>query len=289
MSRAFCLAALLVSASGCSSIDITEHGLIHPRRAESSPEVVPGAVAAAFPGVAYEEQRIKAADGTILYGALLRQPGADLTVLYFGGNEFTVESSGLGTAQALLPLGINLLLIDHRGYGWSDGTPTVSLLQSDALDVFDHAAALPDLGSLVAHGFSLGSFLAGHVGANRPAAGVVLESSATTPEEWASVRIPSLYRPFVTVQVDGPLRIVDNRAEVERIGEPLLLLAGDEDATTPPVLSRRLYEASPLPASRKTLAVIAGAGHGDVQQQPEFARVYQAFLDRVRATREPRP
>lgn len=284
MRKATCLAVLLL-ASGCASISVTERGLIPARRAESDRAAVPGAVAAAFPGVTYEEQRIEAADGTMLYGALLRQPGADLTVLYFGGNESTVETFGLETAGAFLPLGVNVLLVDHRGYGWSDGTPTVNLLQSDALVAFDHLAALPDVGRIVVHGFSLGSFLAGHVGANRAAAGVVLESSATTPEEWAKVRIPSIYKPFVRVSVDESMRAVDNRAEVERIEEPLLLLVGDKDSTTPPVLSRRLYAASPLPESRKTLVIVKGGGHGDVQEQPMFAEVYRLFLEQVRAGR----
>ena len=285
MNKFVCLAFLALAISGCASIDITERGLIPARRAESSRAAVPAAAAAAFPNATFEELAIEASDGTSLYGALLRQPGADVTVLYFGGNESTIERFGIETAQAFIPLGVNVVLVDHRGYGWSDGEPNVALLQSDALTVFDHVAALPNVGEVVVHGLSLGSFLAGHVGANRDAAGVVLESSATTPEEWAKVRIPALYKPFVRVRVEEPLRAVDNRAAVERITEPLLLLVGDEDDTTPPVLSRRLYDASPLPEDRKTLVIVEGGGHGDVQEQPTFAGVYQTFLGRVRSAR----
>ncbi len=285
MNNALCLVlfALMVAGcdAGCASVDVAERDVLPAQRAESSRSAVSEAASAAFPGVAYEELAIEAADGTALYGALLRQPDADLTILHFGGNGFTVERLGVATARALLPLGVNVVLVDHRGYGWSDGEPSVSGLQSDALMVFDRVAALPNVGGVVVHGLSLGSFIAGYVGANRDAAGVVLEASATTPEEWAEARVPLFYKPFVRIRVEESLQAIDNRAAVERITEPLLLLVGDEDEVTPPVLSHRLYEASPLPKSEKTLVVVEGAGHG-VQQQAVFAGVYQAFLDRVR-------
>ncbi|OZC01774.1 alpha/beta hydrolase [Rubricoccus marinus] len=284
MRTAVCLAALLV-ASGCVSVDITERGFFPARRAGTDREAVPGTVAAAFPGVTYEEQRIEAADGTALYGALIRQPGADVTVLYFGTNESTVEQDGIETTRAFLPLGANVFLVDYRGYGWSDGRATLDLAFSDALAAYDHLAALPGVGRVVVHGLSLGSFMAGHVGARRPAAGVVLEGSATTVKEWANSRTPFYYKPFVRFRVEESLRGVDNRAEVRQIEEPLLLLVGSEDHTTPQVLSRRLYAASPLPESRKTLAVIEGGDHGNVIGQPTFAGVYRAFLDGVRAER----
>ncbi|HEX8386510.1 MAG TPA: alpha/beta fold hydrolase [Rubricoccaceae bacterium] len=285
MHRPPLLAARHHAASGCATVNVTEQGMLHAQSAVSPRSAVASVVAAALPGVTYEEQTVIAADGTALFGALLRRPGADLTVVYFGGNEYTVERFGTGQARALLPSGANVLLVDHRGYGWSAGEPTVELLLSDALDVFDHAAGLPGVGAVVVHGQSLGSFLAAHVGANRPAAGVVLESSATTPQEWAEARVPRHYRPFVRVHVDGPLGAVDNRAAVGRITEPLLLLVGAEDATTPAVLSRRLLEASPLPDGEKMLVVVEGAGHNDVTGQPAFADAYRAFLDRVRGAR----
>ena len=281
-----CLLLLcLTPLAACTSFNVTERTLIAAERTEADRTSAADSLAAPFSGVAYEEQRIQTADGTTLYGALLRQPDADLTVLYFGGNAYTVGDYGAGTARELLPFGTNVFLVDHRGYGWSDGEPTAASLLSDALVVFDHVASLPGVGVVVVHGQSLGSFLAGHVGANRSAAGVVLESSATTPKEWAGALVPTLYKPFVRVRIAEPLQAIDNRAAVERIEESLLIVVGAEDEATSPGLSRRLYDASPLPEDRKALVVIEGAGHNDVMTHAAFVEAYRTFLGQVRSGR----
>jgi pimeloyl-ACP methyl ester carboxylesterase len=169
------------------------------------------------------------------------------------------------------------MIVDHRGYGLSEGRPSAATFESDAVVAFDYLAGQGDR-NIVVHGQSLGSFAAGHVAANRPAAGVVLESSVTTTEDWAKVLMPSLARPFVRVEIAESLRGRGNLANVRLIEEPLLLLVGAKDETTPPHLSRSLYEASPLPPQRKRLAVIARAGHDNVLEQAEAAAAYREFL-----------
>ncbi|HEX8512923.1 MAG TPA: hypothetical protein VF688_07430, partial [Allosphingosinicella sp.] len=119
----------------------------------------------------------------------------------------------------------------------------------------------------------------GHVAANRPADGVVLESSATTTEDWVEARTPGAFKPFIRkVEIDSGLRGRGNLANMARIEEPLLLLVGAKDDTTPPRLSQSLYAASRLPISRKTLRTIAGAGHENVMTKPEAIDAYRAFL-----------
>ncbi len=46
----------------------------------------------------------------------------------------------------------------------------------------------------------------------------------------------------------------------------MLILVGGKDKTTPPILSQRLYQASPLPAGRKTLVMVPQAGHENVME-----------------------
>ena len=65
------------------------------------------------------------------------------------------------------------------------------------------------------------------------------------------------------------------------IDEPLLVLVGRDDRTTPPSLSEALYVASPLPEGRKRLAIIDGAGHNDVMLSPQTIAAYAEFLRRL--------
>jgi fermentation-respiration switch protein FrsA (DUF1100 family) len=271
--RPLLLAALLAACTA----EVREKDLIRPQRGGA---LTAGAVAAAAPAYGLAEHRIPVPGGASLYAVHLRQPGARATILYFGGNGYTIGRFGAWTASVFAPLGVDLLLVDHRGYGLSDGSPTVEAMEGDSLAAFDFARKLvgPD-GRIVVHGHSLGSFFAGHVGANRDAAGVVLESSATTTEDWVEAGTPGAARPFIRkVEIDPSLRGRGNLSVVPRIGEPLLLLVGAKDGTTPPSLSQGLYAASPLPAGRKTLQVVPGAGHADVMTRPGAIAAYRAFL-----------
>jgi fermentation-respiration switch protein FrsA (DUF1100 family) len=270
------LAALGALSLGACTAQFTEQQLIRPVPGGT---LSPEAAAAAAPAYRVTPHTIAAADGTRLHAVLLRQPGARATILYFGGNGYTIGRFGAATAAFFAPLGVDLMIVDHRGYGLSEGVPTVAQMEADGLASFDYLAALPGRGprAIVVHGQSLGSFIAGNVAANRPAAAVVLESSVTTTEEWVRSQGGSMGA-LLRVEIGESLRGRGNLAYVARISEPLLLLVGSSDTTTPPRFSEALYAASPLPAQRKLLAVIEGAGHNDVLLRPEAAAVYARFL-----------
>ena len=270
------VAVAAAALAGCTA-QIAEDSILHPIRGGG---IDAAALRQAAPAYAASDQWIATPDGSRLSAVLLRQPGSRATVIYFGGNGYTIERFGAWTASVFAPLGVDLLIVDHRGYGRSEGTPTSANFENDGLAAFDHLAgalAVPT-SRIVVHGQSLGSFIAGHVAANRPAAGVVLESSATTTEEWADANLGGITRLFVRVEIAQALRGRGNRANMPRIEEPLLLLVGERDRTTPPRLSRALYEASPLAPGRKALAIVPRAGHEDVMLRPEAAAAYRAFL-----------
>jgi fermentation-respiration switch protein FrsA (DUF1100 family) len=266
------LLPLLLAA--CTA-EVRESDLLRPVRGGG---LAVGALAKAAPAYRLEEERI-AVNGATLYAVHLTQPGSRATILYFGGNGYTIGRYGAWSASVFAPLGVDLMIVDHRGYGLSTGAPTVETMATDGLAAFDHLARkLGPGGRIVVHGQSLGSFMAGHVAASRPTAGVVLESSATTAEDWMKAATPGLAKPFLKVRIDSALKGRGNFANMARIEEPLLILVGEKDRTTPPSLSRALYAASPLPAGRKSLVEVPGAGHVDALPRPEALAAYRAFL-----------
>lgn len=268
---------LLAALPGCTR-SLSEAQMFQPR---PGPALTAELVAANAPEYTFEPLTLTAPDGTRLAGGLLRRADADRTVIYYGGNIATAARTGLWTATRLAPLGVNVVLVDYRGYGGS-GTGPVSAetLLDDGLLVFDHVAGLPGLepSRIVVHGHSMGSLVAGHVAANRAAAGVVLESSATTTEDFVRTQIPWYGRPFVRVNIAPGLRRQGNLQQMERIEEPLLLLVGSRDRDTPPRFSQALHAASSLPSSCKQLVVVEGATHSDVLEQPAAISAYRAFL-----------
>lgn len=276
MNRKALTLPLLLALAGCT-FTVDERSLLHPTPGGAlSEEAVEGAA-----GVyAMSDHWITTTDGVRLSAVLLRQPGARGTVLYFGGNGFTIERFGAYVAGALAPLGVDILIVDHRGYGRSGGVPTQANIEADGVAAFDYLSGTLGVAPsrIVVHGQSLGSFIAGHVAAERPSAGVVLESSATTAEEWVDANLRGIARTFVRARVDPTLQGRGNRRNMPAIEEPLLLLVGSEDRTTPPRLSEALYAASPLPPERKTLLVVPGADHVDVLTHQEAIEAYRTFL-----------
>lgn len=278
------LAAAVMSGAaailgGCVSVDFTEAEMFQQR---PGPSLTADAVANANLGYQFEPLEISTAEGLHLRGGLLTRPGAAYTVVFFGGNIATAARTGLRRARELVPLNVNIALVDYRGYGGSDVGPMSSeTFQDDGLRVFDYLAARPDIGPerIVIHGHSMGSLIAGHVSAHRQAAGVVLESSATTTQAFADRQVPWYGRPFVRVNVDTALRPQGNLPLMDEIDEPLLILVGEQDDDTPPAFSRELYEASTLPPDQRRLIIVPNAGHSDIFAQPSALEAYRSFLD----------
>ena len=274
-----CLLLLSALVAGCTA-EIRESDFIRPLR---SGPLTAQAVAAAAPVYGLSEHRIARPDGGRLYAVHLRQPGSRATILYFGGNGYTVGRYGAWSAHVFAPLGVDVMIVDHRGYGLSEGGTGIAAMEADALATFDYLRSLLGSGQkIVLHGHSLGSFIAGHVAANRPAAGLVLESSATTTEQWVAASTPGAAKLFIRkIDIEKGLRGRGNLANMARIEEPVLLLVGAKDSTTPPRLSQGLYAASPLPPTRKTLRTIEGAGHEDVMTKPQSIAAYRTFLQHL--------
>jgi hypothetical protein len=269
------LAALL---SGCMTVSLSEESVFRPQKASALTVERLGPLASVY---TLEPQTTTAPDGVRLQGVLLRRSGADRTVLYYGPNLGAVERTAPRIAGALAPLNVNVALFDYRGYGASGaGEVTTPNLMADAEAVFDHLTRLPGVraDTIVVHGLSLGSFMAGHVAARRPTAGVVLEGSATTAEAFARAQIPLAARPFVRLKISEGLSGQGNLQHMDDLEEPLLVLVGGKDTVTRPIFSRRLFEASTLPDDQKRLVVVDGATHENTIAQAASVAAYRDFL-----------
>jgi fermentation-respiration switch protein FrsA (DUF1100 family) len=100
----------------------------------------------------------------------------------------------------------------------------------------------------------------------------------TTSEDWVRAATPGAAKAFVKVRIEEGLKGRGNLQNMALIDEPLLILVGEKDKTTPPRLSQALFAASPLPSDRKRLTLVAGAGHSDVMTRPQAIAAYRAFL-----------
>ncbi len=203
-------------------------------------------------------------------------PPPHVTVLVFNGNAGNRAHRG-PLAAALHRHGLQVLLVDYRGYGGNPGAPTENGLAADSRAARAYLAGRPgvDLSRLVYFGESLGTAVAVDLAVEHPPAALVLRSPFTSMAD-----VGQHHYPFLPVR----LLLRDRFAAIDRIRRirvPLLVIAGGHDRIVPIENSRRVYEAAVTP---KTLLVLPDADHNDDEllAGDEMIRAIVRFLQPLR-------
>ncbi len=266
---------LVIPVAGCLRASITESMFFHPT---STRTVAP---------YVREDLSLTAKDGTRLRGCFLKHPEARGTLLNFGGNaEQVVLSSDL--FEALEPLKLNVVMVDYRGYGESEGKPNAERLLSDAMDIYEYLKGRPDVDArkIFVRGMSLGSFPAIRIAQTQPVAGLLLEGAGTNVSDFVESQTPWYLVPFLRYEVEGKLYALDNAQAIRSATSPTLILVGDRDSETPPFMAKKLLAASA--SRRKSVHVIAGGYHAGLFRRSEYLPLVAAFVDESLAGSESR-
>lgn len=189
-------------------------------------------------------------------------------MLYFGGN---AEEVSWMIEEATAVPGASWLLMDYRGYGQSEGSPSEKALVADAIALYDHALKLPGVDPKRIHAFgrSLGSGVAVALAAQRPLAGLIL---ATPYDSLAALA----KRYYWYLPVDWMLKHrFDSIARAPQLKTPLLCLIAERDEVIPAVHAERLFEAW---GGAKRKVVLTDAGHNSSDAHPLFWPSIRAFL-----------
>ena len=221
-------------------------------------------------GLRAEELSITAADGVSLHGWWIQGPG-DRVLIWYHGNAGNIGDRLHNARWFVDRLGVDVVLVDYRGYGRSRGTPDEDGVYLDGLAIYDAVAARSvRADDIVLFGRSLGGAVAIETALLRPAGALVLESVFRS--------VPALAREHYWFVPSAVIRTrMDNESKIRRVQAATLLLHGDRDGIVPLAHGRRLFE---LAASPARLHVIEGAGHNDtylVGGEP-YAEMWGAFL-----------
>lgn len=241
-------------------------------------------------GLAYQEVRFKTRDGLELLGWFLPAKGpATGTVLQLHGNAENISTHF--TSLAWMPArGFNVFTFDYRGYGASEGEPTLEGAQIDIDAAMDALLARNDVDKnrIVMYGQSLGGALAAYYVANSPGRGriraLILESTFSDYVEIAREKFddhwitwPFQWLPKLTV--DDSFSPLPGMARISPL--PLLILHGDQDLIVPVHHGKQLYEAALEP---KQLWIVPGAGHIQTMRDPAQRDRLVAYLREVLET-----
>jgi fermentation-respiration switch protein FrsA (DUF1100 family) len=208
-------------------------------------------------GLAFTDLTVPTEDGERLHAWWIptRATSARGHVLFFHGNAGNV-SHRLEHAALLAAAGLDVLLVDYRGYGRSTGRPSEEGLHRDARAARTAlvAGGQVDPARLVYMGESLGGAVALRLAVETPPLACVLQSTFTSLRDVARQHYPA---PLSALAGDA----YPNQERIALLRAPVLILHGDVDEIVPVTHGEALFEAAPEP---RRLRVVPGAGHNDL-------------------------
>ena len=205
--------------------------------------------------------------GARLNALHLRLPNPDGVVFFLHGNAGNLET-WFTAAPLFRQANFDLFMPDYRSFGKSTGRiEDQAQLEADVRAAWESVAPLYQHKRRVIYGRSLGTGLAASL-----AAEVQPELTVLVSPYQSMAALAAEHYPWVpTAVLRYPLR---TDAALARIKTPVLLFHGDRDGLIPPVHSERLRELAP----NATLVRLAGAGHDDVHEFPEYLDALRAAL-----------
>jgi len=205
------------------------------------------------------------------------------TILLFHGNG-EIAADYQYFLDFFFDCGVNLSVVDFRGYGFSTGEPIYSGLISDALPIYNKLydwIILNNLNnSLFLLGRSLGSACAAEIGAHNPDSlrGIIFESG-----------FASMYNMMTRLfRVSGPgitpegLSEYSNDTRIRQFQKPVLIIHGTQDWIIPHNEGELIYECVPDGIDKK-LVLIEGAGHNDIFSfREEYTNPLRDFIQKYK-------
>jgi fermentation-respiration switch protein FrsA (DUF1100 family) len=235
-------------------------------------------------GLDYEDVNFDTADGERLHGwyvpAFVPAPAGQArgVLLFFHGNAGNI-SHRLDSIAIFNRLGLDVLIIDYRGYGRSTGKPTEAGTYRDAQAAWDYLRQARGVapGRIVVFGRSLGGAVGAWLASQSPAgetpAAVIIESSFSSGEDMAR-RLYPIFPARLLTRLKYP--VADYAA---RLRCPVLVVHSRDDEIIPYAMGRAIFEAAPQP---KTFLELRGDHNaGFWISRESYTAGLEAFLAEV--------
>ncbi|MFN6500973.1 MAG: alpha/beta hydrolase [Nostoc sp. DedQUE01] len=194
--------------------------------------------------------QLKSNDNTKISARYLFNPQAEYTILYAHGN-----AEDLGnikqTLEQLYAWGFSVLSYDYRGYGTSEGIPTENNAYQDIDTVYNYLTKDLKISpqKIIVWGRSVGGGSAVNLAAQRPVAGLIIESTFISAFQ---VIIPYRILPFDKFS---------NIDKIKKINCPVLVVHGKADEIIPFSHGEKLFATA---SSQKLSLWVEQANHNDL-------------------------
>lgn len=223
-------------------------------------------------GLAFEDINFTTDDAVKLHGWFISAEEPLGTLLFFHGNAGNI-SHRLESIEIFNSLGLNVFIIDYRGYGKSEGKISENGTYRDADAAWRYLTE--DRGvnadTIIIFGRSLGSAIATWLASQRDAAGLIIESGFSSVPSMAQ----RLY-PFLPVRLLSSFDY-DTESNVSNVNSPVLVIHSKTDEIIPYEEGRRVFDSAP-PDRRSFLDINGGHNDGFLLSRETYVKGLENFL-----------
>jgi uncharacterized protein len=188
-------------------------------------------------GLSIQDIWLRTADDIRLHSWWIPAEGAQFTFLVFHGNAANIANR-TALYHFLRDLPANVLAVEYRGYGRSEGQPSENGIYRDAEAAWDYAVHNRGISPkwIIAFGASLGTAVAVDLAAKRDVAGIVLVAPFASSKAVARHVYPFL--PGIGSVVRSKF---DTAAKLTQVRAPILIFHCTGDPVLPFALGEEVY------------------------------------------------
>lgn len=226
--------------------------------------------------LAVQDIWLTSADNTKLHAWWIPNENAKFTFLAFHGNAGNIADRA-PIYELLRDAPGNVLAIEYRGYGHSEGKPSEAGIYRDANAGYQYLINVKhiDPHSIISFGQSLGTAVAAHLAAQQQVGALILE--APFPSAARLARVIFRFLPGSSLLVRGQF---DTQDRLQEIRVPILIVHCRQDPVLPFELGQEVYAAANEP---KTFLEINGPCHEEASiiAPEKYRAALQNFLNGV--------
>ena len=226
--------------------------------------------------LAVQDTWLTSSDGTKLHAWWIPNEKAKFTFLAFHGNAGNLTDR-TPVYEFLRDAPGNVLALEYRGYGHSEGKPSERGLYRDASSAYDYLINEKhiDPKTIISFGQSLGTAVAANLAAQHQVGATILE--APFPSASRLTKVIFRFLPGLSFFVRGQF---DTQTRVQEIHAPIFIVHCREDPVLPFALGQEVYAASNPP---KTFLEINGRCHEEASiiAPEKYRAALQNFLNNV--------
>jgi fermentation-respiration switch protein FrsA (DUF1100 family) len=234
-------------------------------------------------GLAVQDVWLRASDNIKLHAWWITAERAEFTFLVFHGNAANIADRA-DIYRLLRDLPANVLAVEYRGYGRSEGSPSEAGLYRDAEAAYDYLVGERSNppNRIIAFGLSLGSAVAADLAAEHPVGGLVLVAPFASAKVVARHVYP--FFPGLGLVVRSKF---DTASKLAHIHVPILVVHCTLDPTIPFALGEEVYR---LASEPKFFLRVKGQCHEDATlwAAVECRAQLDAFLQQLKSVPESR-